>query len=270
MENFKSTMISNDYANRLSSKCVLSQTYHQNTKHSQRYLMRNMYQSRVLLNSPNFLKATQKPERYFPTQQRFKLNAHSSCLLTEYLDKRRSQVQSPDKDAFIDLNVVSDLFWAAYGKNSQNKRVVPSAGALYPLEIYGIVFNDYENFKKGLYHYNPSTHALSLLDNGAHVFDISKYILRYQNMEHPSIIFFITAVFSRATFKYDDRAYRYILLEAGAVAQNIALIATHYNLVSTSIGGTDDFKVEEMLKIDGNHESIVDCVFITKDREAVL
>ncbi|USO09835.1 hypothetical protein K9E66_12740 [Staphylococcus pseudintermedius] len=47
-------------------------------------------------------------------------------------------------------------------------------------------------------------------------------------------------------------------------------MATHYNLVSTSIGGTDDFKVEEMLKIDGNHESIVDCVFITKDREAVL
>lgn len=146
MEHFKSIMISNDYATRLSSKCVLSQTYHQNTKHSKRYLMSNMYQSRVLLNSPNFLKATQSPERYFPTQQHFKLNAHSSGLLTEYLDKRRSQVHSPDKDAFIDLNVLSDLFWAAYGKNSQNKRVVPSAGALYPLEIYGIVFNDYENF----------------------------------------------------------------------------------------------------------------------------
>lgn len=270
MENFKSTMISNDYANRLSSQCLLCQTYHQNTKHSKSYLMRNMYQSRVLLNSPNFLKVTQKPERYFPTQPKFKLNEHSSCWLTEYLDKRRSQVQSPDKDAFIDLNVVSDLFWAAYGKNSQNKRVVPSAGALYPLELYGIVFNDYENFKKGLYHYNPSTHSISLIDHRPHIFDISRYIMSYQNMERPSIIFFMTAVFSRATFKYDERAYRYILLEAGAVAQNISLMATHYDLVSTSIGGTDDFKVEEMLKIDGNHESVVDCVFITKDREAIL
>lgn len=270
MEDFKSIMISNFHANELSSQCLLSKEYHQNTKHSKNYLMKNMYKSRILLNSPNFIEATKNPERFFPMQKQVKLNEHSHCSLTNYLNKRRSQVLHPMSDSFIDFNIVSDLFWAAYGKNSQNKRVVPSAGALYPLEIYGVIFNDYENLKKGLYHYSPSTNELSLVDNRKENLDISKYIMMYQNMEKPSIIFFITSIFARSTFKYDDRAYRYILLEAGAVAQNISLMATHYNLVSTSIGGTDDFKVEEMLKIDGINESLVDCLFITKDRTPIL
>lgn len=270
MEDFKSIMISNFYTKNLSSQCVLSKAYHQNTKHSKNYIMKNMYKSRVLLNSPNFLQATKNPERYFPMQHQVKLSNPSSFSLTNYLNKRRSQVIKPTTESDIDFNIISDLFWSSYGKNDQNKRVVPSAGALYPLEIYGIIFNDCRNLKKGLYHYSPSNNSLSLLDGRQEVLDISNYIMMYQNMENPSIIFFITSIFSRSTFKYDDRAYRYILLEAGAVTQNISLMATHYNLVSTSIGGTDDFKVENMLKIDGTNESLVHCIFITNDRKPVL
>ena len=58
MENFKFTMISNHYAQKISQNNKLLQLFHQNTKHSKRYLLRNMFQSRVLLNNPNFLKAS--------------------------------------------------------------------------------------------------------------------------------------------------------------------------------------------------------------------
>lgn len=265
MDDFKSTMISNYYADKYASNTELLHLYHQNTKHSKKYLMGNMYRSRKMLNSPNFIMATKNPEKQFPLQRETLLKKPSKNNLQNILNSRRSQVQIPNENSYIDEQTISDLFWSSYGSNTKGTRVVPSGGALYPLEMYAIIFNKTDLLEKGLYHYSPKAHSLQLISQEENVFDLSKYIMMMPNLESPSVVFFTTAIFNRATFKYDTRAYRYILLEAGAAAQNISLMATKYNLVSTFIGGTDDFEVEKMLNIDGNQESLVNCLFITKD-----
>ncbi|ARJ51432.1 SagB/ThcOx family dehydrogenase [Staphylococcus lutrae] len=267
MEDFKSTMISNYYTGLIGQNAILFQEFHQNTKHSKGYLMRNMYKSRTLLNSRNFIKSSINPEKHYIFQQSFNLKGPSKKCLFNLLNNRRSQVKIPTTNSRITFDIISNLFWSGYGKNKKNTRVIPSAGALYPLELYGIVFDDYEELPKGLYHYSSDNHSLSLISSNSELFNISNYIMMFQNMGKPSIIFFITTIFKRSTFKYDDRAYRYMLIEAGAMAQNISLMATEYNLVSTYMGGTDDFKVETLLGVDGKNESLINCLFITKDVE---
>ncbi|MCY7192188.1 SagB/ThcOx family dehydrogenase [Streptococcus gallolyticus] len=265
MENFKFTMISNHYAQKISQNNKLLQLFHQNTKHSKKYLLRNMFQSRVLLNNPNFLKTSSFVEKQYPLFPKITLKKRTDDILMRSLYYRRSQVKIPIKSSALTEKIVSDLFWAGYGVNFKGTRVTPSGGALYPLELYGLILEDCGKIKRGLYHYRPSLNAIELISDDEEVFDIGSYIMMLQNLENPSVIFFTTAIFNRMTFKYDARAYRYLLLEAGAMAQNISLVATKYNLVSTFIGGTDDFKVEKVLGIDGVNESLVNCLFITKD-----
>lgn len=266
MDDFKSTMISNYYANKLIIDDSLYQSFHQNTKHSNQYLLKNMYQSRKLLNSPNFHQVTQLPEKYYPLSKSYFLKKPIHDLLYTCLNERKSQITENEKDVSLSEQVIADLFWAGYGKNRKNTRVVPSGGALYPLELYAIIFEDSGSVSKGLYHYSSSAHSIQLLRKDEEVFNMKNYIMM-DNIKYPSIIFFTTAIFSRNTFKYDARAYRYTLIEAGAMAQNISLMATKYHLVSTYFGGTDDYAVEKLLSIDGRRESLVNCIFVSKEGE---
>ena len=59
--------------------------------------------------------------------------------------------------------VISDIFWSGYGLNYKHTRVVPSGGALFPLELYGVIMQDVGRIKKGVYHYSPSSNALELI-----------------------------------------------------------------------------------------------------------
>lgn len=264
MENFKSTMISNYYSYDLCNRDNLLQIFHQNTKHSNKYLMANMYRSRLLLNNTNFKQVTSSPEKHYPLSLSYILEKHSRGELEDLLENRRSQVTKLSKKTMLTKQSISDLFWSAYGLNLKNTRTAPSGGALYPCEVYGIIFNDAGDLKKGLYHFVPSKNSLELMSQKDNIFNISDYMMM-DNLKYPSLIFFITAVFDRTFFKYDARGYRYTLLEAGAIAQNISLMATKYSKVSTSIGGTDDFEVEKILGIDGINESLVNCVFLSSD-----
>ncbi|WP_251423549.1 SagB/ThcOx family dehydrogenase [Lactococcus muris] len=266
MDDFKAVMISNHYANKLVVDDSLYQTFHQNTKHSKKYLLKNMYQSRKLLNSSNFHEATQLPEKYFPLAESFSLKEPTHDVIYQCLNERKSQVTRPIKDITLTDQVISDLFWSGYGKNKKNTRVVPSGGALYPLELYALILESTESLSKGLYHYSPSKHEIQLIRDDEKVFNTSDYIMM-DNIKYSSVIFFITAIFKRNTFKYDARAYRYTLIESGAMAQNISLMATKYHLVSTYFGGVDDYEVEKILSVDGKRESLVNCLFISKEGE---
>lgn len=265
MDDFKFTMISNYHACKLSDDDYLLQLFHQNTKHGNQYLMRNMFQSRTLLNNKNFLKASSVREKQYPLCEKVQLQNRTKDLLMDCMYNRRSQVKEPVTNYILTEEIISDIFWSGYGLNYKHTRVVPSGGALFPLELYGVIMQDVGRIKKGLYHYSPSSNALKLISEEEDVFYIASYIMMLQNLENTSLVLFTTAIFSRMTFKYDARAYRYLLLEAGAMLQNISLVATKYKLVSTCIGGTDDNKVEELLGIDGIKESLVNCLLLTKD-----
>ena len=135
-------------------------------------------------------------------------------------------------------------------------RTVPSAGALYPLEIY-IGVENVEGVPDGLHHYNVREHALEMLKGKAEADALHSALLTAPFIVNANLVFFLAAVFKRTQKKYGPRGYRYILLEAGHVAQNICLLAAEQGLGSLCMGGFLDSKLNHLLGLSGDQEAVV-------------
>jgi SagB-type dehydrogenase family enzyme len=129
-------------------------------------------------------------------------------------------------------------------------RTVPSGGALYPLEI---VFHasQIEGLAPGLYQYNSAHHHLRQLREGSESQRLASTLVQPRFALESSLQIFITAIFERTTFKYRDRGYRFALIEAGHVAQNLNLVATAMRVGCINVGGFFDRAVDALLGIDG-------------------
>ena len=166
--------------------------------------------------------------------------------------------------ASLTLEKISTILHFAYGITREANdpslprsfRVVPSGGALYPLEIF---FHTacVKGLQAGLYHYNPLAHHLSFLRNEDGTERLLAALVQPELARGAAIIIFLTALFERSTFKYGNRGYRFILLEAGHVAQNVNLVATALGLGSVNIGGYFDREVDDFLEIDGVTHSTI-------------
>lgn len=130
-----------------------------------------------------------------------------------------------------------------------SRRPYPSAGARYPLEVYPLIQNC-NGIDKGLYHYNVKENVLELLLKE----DLGKWLIKVTGgekwVEKAAVVFIITGVLDRTRVKYGDRGYRYALLEAGHLGQNICLLATEIGLGSCCVGGFIDREVNKLLDID--------------------
>jgi SagB-type dehydrogenase family enzyme len=136
------------------------------------------------------------------------------------------------------------------------RRPVPSAGGLYPLEIYALVRN-VEGLAKGIYHYNSIGDDLEVVADGAWEGAAKEAFLTWSFVEKAPVILCIGAVFERTLSKYGPRGYRYILLEAGHVAQNLCLVAGELGLGSLCLGGFRDGVLNNLLLLDGLQEAAV-------------
>jgi SagB-type dehydrogenase family enzyme len=164
----------------------------------------------------------------------------------------------------ITLQALATLLHYAYGVSRSNVdsifprpfRVVPSAGALYPLELY-FTSSEIEDLPSGLYHYNPARNRVEHLQRGTLIGPLSGALVQRELPRQASLIVFITSVFERVTFKYGDRGYRFALLEAGHVAQNLNLVSNALGLGSINVGGFLDPQVDQALGLDGVLHSTV-------------
>lgn len=165
----------------------------------------------------------------------------------------------------MSLETLASLLSLGYGITSDNRdnifsrsfRASPSGGALYPLEIY---FHTVavEGLPPGLFHYNPTRHDLRHLYEGDLSRDISSGLpLQRETPEESSLIIFLTALFERSTFKYGERGYRFTLLEAGHVAENLNLAAVALGLGVRNIGGYLDRRMDSLIGIDGCNQATV-------------
>lgn len=134
------------------------------------------------------------------------------------------------------------------------RRPSPSAGATYPLEIY-VALNHSDDPPSGLYHYSSSDHALAQLSTHSPAQSLERMCLQGESVSSAPLVMIISAVFGRTTAKYGDRGYRYILLEAGHVAQTIALAAASLGLNTLPIGGFVDDKIDAWIGLDGVNQS---------------
>ena len=153
--------------------------------------------------------------------------------------------------------------WTSYPRSS---RVVPSGGGLYPLEIF-FHCAQVAGLQPGLYHYNPILHHCRFLRSGDETDRLAQATVYPAFMSKANVIIFVSALFQRSTFKYGDRGYRFTLLEAGHVAQNINLVSCALGLASVNIGGYFDAEIDEFLDIDGLLHSTVYMIAVGKKRE---
>jgi SagB-type dehydrogenase family enzyme len=171
----------------------------------------------------------------------------SNVSIEEALFKRRS-VRDYTREP-LTLIEVSQLLWAAQGTTSNGiYRVAPSAGALYPLEVYMIVGN-VEGLAAGAYRYKQNSHELVMVLEGDMRSRLADAALEQTPVRNGAIDIVLTSVYDRITRKYGDRGVRYALIEVGHVGQNICLQATAMELGSVCIGAFYDEQVRDLLKL---------------------
>ena len=141
--------------------------------------------------------------------------SHGTISLEETLATRRS-VRKYTTRSLTDAEI-SQLLWAAQGiTRSGRGRTAPSAGGLYPLELYVVT-------AEGVFHYRPNHHELVRLADADIRIPLYRAALSQEAVRDAPAVFVVTTVFERTAVKYGDRAARYVHLEAGHAAQGLLL-----------------------------------------------
>ena len=204
-----------------------------------------------------------KPETYksYPSSKTVQLPSQfqeATFNFTEVLRRRKSvRSFSTQPLSLVDL---AFLLWASTGiqrtEQGYEFRVAPSAGALYPIETY-IAANKVEDLWEGIYHYNIKRHLLEEIKLGNFGEKLAHAALDQEMCADASVVFIWTAIFRRSKWKYSQRAYRYIYLDAGHIAQNLALAAASITCGSCQVGAFFDDEINSIVDIDGTEESSI-------------
>lgn len=145
---------------------------------------------------------------------------------------------------------LSQLLWAAQGITDENgfKRAAPSAGALYPMDLYVVAGqNAVEQLPSGVYHYHSNQHNLTLITEGDLRKEVCRAALSQMWMAKAPLNIVITAEFSRVSIKYAERGVRYAMIEAGHIGQNLFLQAESLGLKAGIAGAFDNQKLNRIL-----------------------
>jgi SagB-type dehydrogenase family enzyme len=225
--------------------------FHEKTKYSRESLEGRM------------LDWADEPDAYklYPGSKQVRLPSFDSietATVMEALRRRRSIRHYSGQP--LSMEELSYLLWAADGiqrtERGHELRTAPSAGALYPVETYLLV-DAVGGLPPGLYHYSVKSHGLEELRLGQFGHEIAAAALNQKMCLEAAVVFIWTAVFRRSKWKYEDRAYRYIYMDAGHIAENLALAATSVGLGTCQIGALFDDEVNEIIGVDGTEESVI-------------
>lgn len=178
--------------------------------------------------------------------------------LEEAIQKRRSvRTYAGGSLALAEL---SRLLFFTGGINAERfgvkLRAAPSAGALYPIETY-LAVHRVMDLRPGVYHYNVADHALALLRDADVRGDVVRQGLMQDFLGACNVVIYFTVILQRLRWRYQERSYRYALLEAGHLAQNLYLAATSLGMGVCAVGAFLDDEVNAMLGVDGEHEAAV-------------
>ena len=174
------------------------------------------------------------------------------------IKKRRSQREFTQEP--IPLAHLSQLLSATQGitrtASGHPFRACPSAGCLYPIETY-LVVNRVDGLMPGIYHFYVPKHLLEVLTEGSFGRDLAEAALGQDMVRTASVVFVWTAVVERSKWKYKERGYRYIYLDAGHIGQNLYLAATALDLGCCTIGALFDEDVNQLIGVNGQEETVV-------------
>lgn len=205
----------------------------------------------------------QKPTQYkeYPAARRIALpppGEFKGVATEEAIRQRRSKRNYSGQE--MTFQELSRLLYYACGITEESwehkLRSAPSAGAVYPIETYPVIHRVQE-LEAGLYHYGIEDHALELLQAGDLRGEIVKHGLMQEFLGRANLVLVFTAIFQRLRWKYKERSYRYALLEAGHLGQNVYLAGTSMGLGVCAVGAFFDDDLNAMLKVDGQEEAAI-------------
>jgi SagB-type dehydrogenase family enzyme len=205
------------------------------------------------------------PERYknYPEsipkiklpEARFEKDAN----LWEIVRIRRS-VRNYAPNRTMTLETLSALLWATQGITAEagnyQFRSAPSAGGLYPIETY-LMARAVDGLEKGIYHFRPYAFDLEFIKSGDFSRALAQTALGQDMIADAQATFIWTAVVERSKWKYRQRAYRYIYLDAGHITQNLYLAGTAAGLGVCGIGAFFDDLTNALIGVDGAEETVL-------------
>lgn len=155
-------------------------------------------------------------------------------------------------DQALTQSEVGQLLWAAQGITAPQRgfRAAPSAGALYPLELYVVT-------PEGVYHYQPQGHQVQLHLTGDQRPALAAACLGQGVVQQAAADFVFTAVFARTRAKYGARADQYVHNEVGAAGENLCLQAVGLDLGSVMVGAFSDSQISQVLKLPADHAPLL-------------
>ena len=246
-----------DFKNSVGAKSEIWELFHENTKMGLFYDLapREM----ILDHMDRFVEAldySDRPEVKLP--ERIK---ELTLPLSRAIQERMSARDFSGGD--MSFEDAAALLHYGYGINRTTEqtgfprgfRNCPSGGGLFPLEVY-VYASQIEGLEQGTYHYSPVMSSLRRLNRESGAVEIRR-ILVQPELHQASMLIFITAQFERCLFKYQDRGYRFILLEAGHLAQNVNLVAAALDLGCVNVGGYFDRRADKFLDLDGLTHSTI-------------
>lgn len=156
------------------------------------------------------------------------------------------------RDQALTEGELGQLLWAAQGgTGADGKRAVPSAGALYPLELY-VAVGEVASLTRGVHHYCSGRHELSLVAPGHQREKLVDAARGQEWIATAPAVVCIAADFERTTAKYGMRGRGYVYMEAGHAAESLMLQAVALGLVTTMVGSFDDEEVKRLLHLGTN------------------
>ncbi len=172
--------------------------------------------------------------------------------------RRRSRRSFADRP--LAMQDLSQLLWAIQGITAEQQglqfRAAASAGALYPNETY-VIAHRVEEMMEGTYHYVIREHALGMLAEGDFSREIAEACIGQGWVAQAAAVFVWGAVVARAAWKYQNRAYRYLYLDAGHLGAQLQLACEALGLASCNVGAFFDDEVAQLIGLDSHFEVVV-------------
>lgn len=185
--------------------------------------------------------------------------AYDGEISVERAIKERRTVRAFRADS-LSISQLSQLLWAAQGITDARRRLraAPSAGAVYPLDIYVVVGEGgVEVLGAGVYRYRTENHSLEVVEKGDHRKDVAHAALTQMWIATAPVIFVITAEYGRITGKYGERGIRYAHIEVGHVGENIFLQAEALRLAVGIVGAFRDAALADAIGAPKGQEPLI-------------
>lgn len=258
----------------------LAVLYHENSKYSKCTVNDDLMKFQLFYNE-TMIERSSRPFKIFPNSDIIFLpdiSKNSISLDFSGLIMNRRTMRKFNKEEIVTLTDLSAILKYSYGVlhkepiiglSSQRDgyfgyRAVPSAGALYPLELYYISFRG--ELSQGLYHYRPEINGLEQLKKGMFLDEIDKLIVAVPKVDlsNSAGVFICTGIIERVLLKYGERGYRFMMIESGEVNQMLSLVSSSLNIGSCTIGVYNDDRLSDFIGTDSVFESINNVLIIGK------